>query len=341
MPLLSFYLSLGALLVMMWPAQRALGVSEDEFAEKFETLIWPMYQEKAKSSFFTGYANKKIHYVTIQQNPEKTAETLIVILPGRTESVFKYAELVYDLYPSGADFAIIDHRGQGKSDRLSETVGASYVENFAAYTADFRQLVLQELPGDYKNKYAIAHSMGANILSLFVTEYPEVFDRIVLASPMLDIPTEPLPESITYYLFKMMTFFGQGAEFLPGHKQYEPGEPYRGTHSEVRFAGVAAKRNFYKEEWIGGVSYHWIVEALKATQKMREDAEKIRMPVLMLQAGADEIVKTEGQTYVCEQAPQCTLKIFPESLHEILNEKDEIRQPALKAIIEFLNLESK
>ncbi len=40
-------------------------------------------------------------------------DRLVVICPGRIESYVKYAELAYDLFHSGFDVMIIDHRGQG------------------------------------------------------------------------------------------------------------------------------------------------------------------------------------------------------------------------------------
>ncbi len=59
---------------------------------------------------FTGVDDIPVHFVRF--HAEKN-DRVIVVCPGRIESYVKYAELAYDLFHSGFDVLIIDHRGQG------------------------------------------------------------------------------------------------------------------------------------------------------------------------------------------------------------------------------------
>ena len=62
-------------------------------------------------------------------------------------------------------------------------------------------------------------------------------------------------------------------------------------------------------------------------------AGKVRVPVLLLQAGQDDIVKPGGQDSACRRMPRCRMRSFPDSRHEILMERDSIRDEALAMIL--------
>ncbi len=57
----------------------------------------------------------------------------------------------------------------------------------------------------------------------------------------------------------------------------------------------------------------------------------------MFQAGLDELVELAGQLEVKNQMSRCTLETFPGAFHEILQERDEIRDRALKWSKTFLS----
>jgi lysophospholipase len=69
---------------------------------------------------------------------------------------------------------------------------------------------------------------------------------------------------------------------------------------------------------------------------MKERAGALATPILMLQAGKDEVVEVEGQNIVCSKAQKCRKIVFDSSRHEILNEKDSIRNQALQHILQFI-----
>jgi alpha-beta hydrolase superfamily lysophospholipase len=72
-------------------------------------------------------------------------DRVVVVCPGRIESYVKYAELAYDLFHSGFDVLIIDHRGQG---RPGVCCGhhRGHVVAFSDYVDDLAAFWQQEVP---------------------------------------------------------------------------------------------------------------------------------------------------------------------------------------------------
>jgi lysophospholipase len=91
----------------------------------------------------------------------------------------------------------------------------------------------------------------------------------------------------------------------------------------------------YPETQMGGVSYHWLFESLKTLKNIQNSEYVLNTPLLLLQAGDDSIVKPGGQNQFCEVARNCRKIVFPSSKHEILMERDLIRDQALQMISEF------
>jgi lysophospholipase len=75
-------------------------------------------------------------------------------------------------------------------------------------------------------------------------------------------------------------------------------------------------------------------EAILATRRRDELAAKVGVPVLILAAEDERYVKPAGQQSFCERAKQCKLvPIGRGSRHELLMERDEIRDEVLKQIL--------
>lgn len=86
----------------------------------------------------------------------------VLLFPGRTEYLEKYAPLVERLRARGLGVAALDWRGQGLSDRKVERLG--HVEDFAEFQEDalalLRWRAVEALPGP---RLLLCHSMGGCI----------------------------------------------------------------------------------------------------------------------------------------------------------------------------------
>lgn len=144
----------------------------------------------------------------------------IVVSPGQSEPMKKYLELVHD-FPN-ANFYLIDHQGQGESDRLIPE--KCHVKNFNDFVTDFSQfmdtVVLPETRGE--KLYLIAHSMGGAITTRYMEKNPTAFDKVVFSAPMYDIYTKPYPGLVAKGIAKLLMAAGQGNNYAPGRGPYKP-----------------------------------------------------------------------------------------------------------------------
>lgn len=267
---------------------------------------------------------------------------VLFIVPGRIESYVKYTEVAYDLFHCGFDIVILDHRGQGRSERLLQDSHRGHVDHFTDYVADLAALYQQETAGGrYQQHYALAHSMGGAILSLFLTQQPRAFAAVGLVAPMFGIQL-PLPQFLANVILNW-------AEKRPAMRNnYAPGtgrwrvHPFgmnQLTHSAERY-----RRNvrFYADEpalRIGGPTCHWVRESLHAGRTILAQAEAIVPPILLLQAEEEEVVDNQAQDRFCEARVAaggiCERRVMSGARHEILFEKDRIRAEALTALVSF------
>jgi lysophospholipase len=279
----------------------------------------------------------------------------VVIANGRTESFAHYGELIYDLNRRGYSLYLLDHRGQGYSSRLLDyaQVGDAdyqkgYVDEFQDYVDDLSKfvdtVVLPDRAGKSGKLYGLAHSMGGSILTLYAEQQPTTFDAIVLSSPMHQIK-----ESWIKLDFAVLVSLLEPTGYTHGSGPTAGSEPFANnklTSSEPRYDAKVAVWNGDPATKVGGPTYRWVSESLDADDELRDDAGKIQTPVLLLEAGADQIVAPEGQHAVCDginsaaaksgRGDLCKLVVLDGSQHEDLIEVDTIRQRALDLIVEFI-----
>jgi len=306
-------------------------------------------------------AKINIHYIKIVKSPaqEKGA---IVISTGRTETYLKYKEVAYDLWNNGYSVYIIDHRGQGMSDREKglDNLQKGHVEDFGLFVSDlkyFADEIVQK--GGHQNLYLIAHSMGGAIASLYLEQEGDKtpFQAVAFTSPMhditaysghfIDISVRPICK-VAERLAKNNPrgFTVDGGSYHP-----KPFKENKYTTSEIRYDRLVKlySDKVNEEIRLGNPTHKWFAEACKAAKYARENSSKITIPVRLYQAGNDSIVHPKGHAEFCEdlkQPEKCggpngmPIKIGGEkneegAKHELLIEKDEYRDKALKGALKF------
>lgn len=318
-------------------SSKSFSVPEKDLDQLFINKVIPFVEQNIMMDSFKNSSGHKVVWGIMP--PQSGSKGLVLILEGRTESHKKYREVIYDLYKSGYDTAIMDWVGQGASDHIS-SVNHQYghIDSFETYKKDISILLEQrkfKMIRGQKPIYVLAHSMGANIASLYAAENPDVFSKMALISPMLDIRTDPFPESVAVFILKVLNFIGRGEHKAPFTGEFSPNEENTVTSSEVRRRLFFAERVAYKDHIVGPPTSGFALEAIKATRDMRSTAEKLKNPIMMFQAGDDSIVKTEGQDFVCSRAALCEKILFEKGKHELLMEKDDIRDEIFERLSKF------
>lgn len=317
-----------------------------ELPEFVATTLPAFWQQHAQPGELMGTGHVPIRYVALR-NP--ASHNAILLVSGRMESYIKYQELAYELFQQGYSVYLYDHRGQGFSGRMLSDPHKGYVMDFSDYVADLKLFHDQVVQADQPNRlFLLSHSMGGAIAAHYLQQYPHDIDAAVLASPMFGIDLGLLPNWLVRWITGLMEWFTQllGIEspYAPSQGPYDP-LPFADnelTHDERRYAQFRAVYQHYPEVQLGGPTARWINLAIPFAEQAVQAGQQIRTPLLLLQAGADQVVSNEQQLAFCEQMRQgghpCAggqPVVIAEARHELLNESDEYRIPALNATLRF------
>jgi lysophospholipase len=326
------------ILISLFITQSAQAIPEASFELNWQNEVAPYFARGHQRTFHNRQGLKLNYYSFTSHSNLKT----LVVLPGRTEPAIKYAELVYDLKDQGYNIYILDHQGQGASDRRLNDLHKGYVKHFSDYVQDFsdwlEEVVIPETIN--QERFLLAHSMGGTIATLYLAKSNEVFKKAILTSPMMQIDTKPYTEPVGRALTSLLVGVGLGKKYAPGKGPYihaeDTFEHNEVTHSTMRFN--MSKNIFltWPELILGGPTNRWVNQSLKITKNINSLSDKIRIPLLLLQSGKDLVVKPARQTLFCGAISNCQLIHFTNAYHEIFQESDEIRNKAMRETISFL-----
>lgn len=300
-------------------------------------------------SFFKGKNDLSIQYAHFDNGSKSP---VIVISPGRCESYLKYKENIFDLYQSGYSIFILDHRGQGLSERLLTNGYKGYVHCFDDY-ADDLYLFITTVVISYSGgtlPYLLAHSMGSTISLRMFQLYPKIVEKAVLLSPMIAINTGGLPNILAVYIITLTKqinrFLSKTPWYFIGQSDYKA-KPFKNnsqTHCESRYERFVNTYKKHRQIQLGGVTVHWLYEAFKTERKIFSNLNKINTPICMLQAGNDSIVDNKKQKQFCQALHNISSKLIAEepiiiqgAFHELLFEKDNMRSESLTRTLQFFS----
>lgn len=254
----------------------------------------------------------------------------VVLIHGRTECIEKYFETVGDLRRRGFAVVTFDARGQGGSTRLLANPRKGHVRDFADHVNDFetimQEVVLPDCPPPY---YVLAHSTGGAVALLSAERMRTQIDRMVLTAPLL---------RLTYGSAQMLSrvsgllmHLGLGEAFAPGAGasglQILPfsGNPLTSDPERYQRAMSIAAAN--PDLGVGGATIGWVDAAMRACCRLMEPAmaDAIPMPVLIVLGGADTIISNLAAESFARRVKTAAYLRIPGARHEILMERDELR----------------
>jgi lysophospholipase len=219
------------------------------------------------------------------------------------------------------------------------------VVNFADYVDDFAQFYQQEVaPRGYRQRFALAHSMGGAILAQFLVRQPQSFDAAAFCAPMFGIYL-PMPGWMANRILNWAEKYPVVRDYYAiGTGQWRP-LPYVVnvlTHSRERYRRCLRYYADYPELQVGGPTYHWVRESLQAGREIIAQAAKITTPLLLLQAGEERVVDNRSHQAFCQALSDAghpceggKPRVIEGARHEILFERDAMRAEALSAILRF------
>ena len=325
-----------------WLAQRP--ADTDKAWELWSATALTQFWQHTEVHLLNTADDVQVKYVSFI-HPEPSDRGWVVISPGRIESFLKYQEIFLELAAQGYSVVAIDHRGQGFSERTSHHPQHGHIAHFDEFVRDFADfmLALKPLIGDQPCQL-LAHSMGAAIGCLYMANYPHPFCSAVLSAPMMGVQTKPWPEAIARALVRAghwvnQRFAGDKPRYFIGMRDYAEVSfaDNRLTHSPQRYQWFKAMYQQHPQIQLGGPTVQWLKQSFQAMAELPEASQRIRIPVLILQATDDAIVSPHPQAVFAELAghPQTRLQRIAGSYHEVLMETDAIRQPAVQSAWAF------
>ncbi|WP_337075618.1 alpha/beta fold hydrolase [Aeromonas veronii] len=314
--------------------------SEADVPSLYQQTLPDFWRQHAVEGEFKGKDGVTIRYAALRQ---AKVDRAILIVNGRVESYLKYQELAWDLWRQGYSLYLIDHRGQGMSDRMLDDPQKGYVDQFDDYVVDLKQFHDQIIMADQPAKlFLLAHSMGGAISARYLERWPDDIKAAVLSSPMLGINLGGLPKWLAKGLASTIGMVGGWLgepPYGPGQGAYQDhGFADNGlTHSQSRYQAFRQLYEQHPQIKLGGATAHWIYQGITGADAAIAEAGAIKTPLLVLQAGNDSVVDNAAQDRFCTIA-KCEggkpLRIEG-AWHELFIESDDKRQPALTAMVDF------
>jgi lysophospholipase len=328
---------LAALAVLAQPRE-AHAVPEAGYAESMRTVVQPFFESGVTGSF-EGRKGITLRYRKWELPDEKGA---IVFLPGRGDPFEVFAESFHDFVQAGYSVYALDERGQGSSDRILSDPQLGYVDKFKYYARDARAFLEQVVNArPHANRFLMAHSMGGAIAAYYLTERPGDFTGAVLVAPMLKINTKPYGYKEAHLIAAGLIAAGKSKHFAPNRGPFDPNEQFvpenEMSTSRVRWQGYHDVFVNHPSLQVGGATVHWVWESFEANKKVHDRVLKVSTPVLILTAEQDQIVDNDEQVFFCTHVKNCVqAPVYAGSRHNILGERDSVREDAIARILSFL-----
>lgn len=313
-------------------------IKEENYAEQMHEIVEPYIEERTKAGYFERVQGEPIFYRHyIAENPKG----VIVISHGFTESIRKFTESVYYMLQQGYDVWGLDHRGHGRSFRMNDNPYVVHVERFEDYVLDLVYLtekivkpVEEGLP-----LYLYCHSMGGCIGAWTIETYPDLFDKAVLSSPMLGLSFGKIPIPVVYAVASLKGM---------GEKRKEPMKPVLSFPKEGDFENSCdssrCRYDYYFAKRLGDSylqtqdpSINWGKHAVQACARVtaKWQTSRVKIPVLVFQAGNDTVVKNESQDLFVSRVKGCEFCKIPGMKHELFMTDSDVLIPYWEKIFSF------
>lgn len=263
----------------------------------------PAYQEH----FFSARDGLRLFYRRWRV-PE--AQGCLAVVHGFGEHSGRYDSLAADLNRAGWSVATVDYRGHGQSggrrahvDRFDE-----YLNDVTDFLDEMARDGLPDLP------VLLGHSQGGLIAARFAELSGERVAALILSSPFLGLAMKvPAPK---IWLGRI------ASRYLPTVSMPTGLDPAWLSHDPSIVEAYAADPL---------VSHHatarWFTEVTRAQDETCTDAGRLKLPLLVMQAGQDRIVSAEVSQdfFGAVGSANKHFEMYPEMFHEIFNEVDRGR----------------
>lgn len=251
--------------------------------------------------------NRNSHIFYQYWLPEEDPRAILQIVHGLGEHSSRYMNVVNHFVPLGYAVYAIDHLGHGRSDgaRMFVKSFEDYIDTLKLYF----DMIREWNPG--KPVYLVGHSMGGLIGSVYLLDHQAELNGAVISAPAVKVPDNISGALIliSKIFSKLMPKLGLAALEVDGISS-DPSVVQAYINDPLVYKGKTTAR-------LGA-------EMIKAMQRISEEADKITLPVMILQGGADRLVDPAGaqMLYDTINSPDKKIKVYKDFFHEVFNEPE-------------------
>ena len=305
--------------------------NDGEFQAGIARKVLPYLSSRQKKGYTTGGLYYSMHTSDV-------AKGTLVIVHGFSEGMYKYREFIYYMVRLGYNCLIYEHRGHGRSVRVTEESTSIHIDDFNTYLKDLLSIT-QEVAVPHSGElpvYLYGHSMGGCIAALFEEMHPGVYSKLILSSPMLSLRLKGITGFMAHSAARLMCALGRAEEPVTVFSGKEKFENSCSTSRErwIYYTSVRDSNVLLK---MSNPTYGWVNCAFDACRDVMKNAEKICIPVLVFEADKDSMVDNQSIEHFASCSGRCTLVRMPGTKHEIISSPSEVLTKYYSAISSFLN----
>lgn len=261
-----------------------------------------------REGFFEGPRGRKLYHQAWL--PQGEARAVLLVVHGLAEHSGRYMNLVGRFVPRGYAVYGVDHVGHGRSEgqRL-------YVERFTDFTAPlkiFSDMIVQKHPA--RPIFLIGHSLGGLIGALHLLAHQDELAGAILSGPAIQAPGNVPPA---------LVFIGRLLAALLPRTGLVPLAAEGISRDPAVLAAYLADPLVTK----GKITARLGAEMLAAMARIRGEAGRVRLPLLIVQGGADVLVDPAGAKLLHDAAASADkrLIVYEGFYHEVFNEPEHDR----------------
>ncbi|MGH1471728.1 MAG: lysophospholipase [Cellvibrionaceae bacterium] len=255
-----------------------------------------------------GPRSHKLYAQSWFPDSDEKLKGIIVVAHGLAEHSGRHMNLVNYFVPLNYRIVAIDHVGHGKSEGER-----CYIKSMDDFVEPLNRLVL-----DIKKQHPslpiilLGHSMGGLIAIQYLSRYQTNVSAAILSSPAVYGVAKP--SKFQQLIILLKSIISPKAGFV-----------------QLSSAGVSRDPKVveaYDKDplvYSGKMTYGLAINMAKAMGELNNIAPDISLPMLIVQAGKDQLINPNGAkdlfSWLGSQDKELTM--YPNSYHEVLNEPEK------------------
>lgn len=305
--------------------------NDGEFQASVARKVLPYLSSRQQKGYSTGGLYYSIH-------TSDEARGTLVIVHGFSEGMYKYREFIYYMVRLGYNCVIYEHRGHGRSVRVTDENSSIHIDDFSIYLDDLLSITEEIVIPRFRDipLYLYGHSMGGCIAALFEEQHPGMYSKLILSSPMLSLRLKGIAGLMAHTAARLMCAAGKAEEPVRIFTEKEKFENSCSTSRErwVYYTSVRDNNVLLK---MSNPTYAWAKAAFDASRDVMKNAGRISIPTLVFEAEKDSMVDNQSIERFASGSSMCTLVRMQGTKHEIMSSPSAVLVKYYSEISSFLN----